>query len=97
MAKWDVEMKRREVNLTVAEFSIVNPGPNGNAVIHITDEEGGRHAVPQAHFPPLALRRLKRGSVITLIVEECSIELSSVRSPEPIAEDLGQMDLFLRY
>ncbi|MBI2055325.1 MAG: hypothetical protein HYT42_00300, partial [Candidatus Sungbacteria bacterium] len=63
----------------------------------ILDTEGKEHIVPQAHFTALDLRRLKEGSVATLLVEELSPELLAVRSPEPIPEDLGQLDLFERY
>lgn len=97
MAKWDVELRCREVKITVSEFCVARPGMNGNAVIHITDDGGGKHAVPQSHFAPIDLRRLKKGSVITLALREQDAGLLEVSPPEPIPEDIGQLDLFEKY
>ena len=97
MAKWNVELLSREVKITVARFTVINPGDSGQAVLHITDDEGKMHAVPQSHFRAIDLRRLNPGSVIMLVVSEGDPELQSVYSPEPVPEDRGQLDLVVGY
>lgn len=94
MAKWDIELGNREVRIVVSSLSVVNPDSNGHAILHIFDDEGRMHIVPQSYFEPRELRRLQPGSVIALTVREREAELHSVQADAPTPEDLGQLDLF---